>query len=103
MSTQDQQESTSTATLSPAAEMLLEAIDRELPDIIPRHKINKLSPSFPLSKRTLANRDSISRRETGRPYVEQTDIGGRRFLIKSSLLSVMRVELSKVKDQREKI
>jgi len=83
--------------LSPAAEQILEAVDRELPAIIPRHKINKLSPSCPLDHRTWANKDSLARKLTGQPLVEQTEMAGRIFYLKPSFMQALKNELSKVK------
>lgn len=81
------------AELSPIAEKLLRAVDDEIKgDVIARHKLNKLSPSFPYSYRTLANRDCI-----GTGVKEFIMIGGRRFYIKNSLLEMLRDDLTKSK------
>lgn len=79
--------------LSPIAEMLIQVVDGELKgDIIPRHKLNILSPSFPYSHRTMSNRDSL---KTGvREFIV---FRGRRFYVKRSLLKMLREDLSEVK------
>lgn len=80
-------------TLSPIAERMIEAVNQELKgDTFPRHKINKLSPSFPYSHRTLANRDSL-----GTGCKETLTIGGRVFYTKSGILEMLRRDLAKAK------
>ncbi len=83
--------------LSPAARLILKAVDDELPEVFQRQHLNKLSPSFPWNFRTLANRDSLARRRTGQPLIQQTQIDGRTFYIKASFMDVLRAELTKEK------
>jgi hypothetical protein len=79
--------------LSPIAEMLIQAVDSELKgDIIPRHKLNILSPSFPYNHRTMANRDNL--KTDVREFIV---LRGRRFYVKRSLLKMLREDLSKAK------
>jgi len=85
-------ETTPTA-LSPIAEKLLQAVADEIKgDVIARHKINKLSPSFPYHHRTMANRDCL-----GTGVKEFITVGGRRFYLTKSLLDMLRADLSKTK------
>ncbi|HQP25020.1 MAG TPA: hypothetical protein PLP16_07630 [Smithellaceae bacterium] len=73
-------------------QQLIDAVDRELQGaIIPRHKINKLSPSFPWSYRTLANRDSL-----GTGPKEATSINDRVFYPKAAILDFLKNELNKI-------
>lgn len=82
-----------TNTLSPVAERILEAVANEIRgEVIPRHKINKISPSFPFSHRTLANRDSA-----GTGCKETLIIGNRMFYTKAGILDMLRSDLAKAK------
>ena len=70
-------------------EKLLAAVDAELKAaFVPRHLVNKLSPSFPYNHRTLANRDC-----DGSGPTETIMIGGRMFHEKKSLLDWLRLRL----------
>lgn len=70
-------------------EKLISAIDSELKgDMIPRHKINELSPSFPWGYRTVANWDSL-----GVGVKESLAAGKYRLYVKSSLLDLVRRRL----------
>ena len=78
--------------LSPIAEKLIEAVAAEIKgDVVARHKLNIVSPSFPLNHRSMANRDAIP----GQGVKEFIMVGGRRFYSKSSLLEMLRTYLSK--------
>jgi hypothetical protein len=70
-------------------ERLISAIDTELKgDMILRHKINELSPSFPWNHRTLANWESA-----GIGVQESLAAGKFRLYSKSSLLQLVRRRL----------
>jgi hypothetical protein len=72
------------------AQAVIDAVDRELAaEIIPRHRINELSPSWPWHFRTMANRDS---KKTSK--IETIMIGGRQFYKKTSMLDFLRRELA---------
>jgi len=71
-------------------EKIIAAVGRELPEIFPRHKINKLSPSFPWAKGTMQNRDS-----EGTGVKERFMIGKHVFYTRDSTLDLVRQELSK--------
>lgn len=71
-------------------EQLIAAIDAEIKgEFIQRHKINKLSPSFPYHHRTMANRDSL---KTG-PRDAFT-VGKHKVYRKTALLDMLRADLS---------
>jgi len=77
--------------LSPIAEKLMATIESEIKtDVIARHKINIISPSFPLGHRTMANRDAL---KIG-PKEFQL-ISGKIYYTKSSLLENLRTYLAK--------
>jgi hypothetical protein len=70
-------------------EKLIGAIDGELKgEMILRHRINELSPSFPWNYRTLANWDSL-----GIGVEESLPAGKYRLYVKSSLLNLVRRRL----------
>jgi len=71
-------------------EKVVRAIEKELPEVFPRHKINKLSPSFPWAKGTMQNRDS-----DGSGVKEKFMIGKHVFYTRDSTLDLVRKELSK--------
>lgn len=79
------------APLSPVAEKLIETVAAEIKgDVIARHKLNNISPSFPYNHRTMANRDS---KKLG--PAEFLIVGGRRFYTKKSLLDFLRADLER--------
>lgn len=71
-------------------EKVIAAIEKELPEVFPRHKINKLSPSFPWAKGTMQNRDC-----DGNGVKEKFTIGKHVFYTRASTLALVREELSK--------
>jgi hypothetical protein len=84
-----------TPQLSPLAEMLIRAVDKEIvPEVFARHNINKLSPSFPYNHRTMANRDSSKKDDVVR-VKNTTVIGGRPYYSKQSLLAMLREDLAR--------
>jgi hypothetical protein len=67
----------------------LEAVDAEIKGaVLARHKLNKISPSFPLDHRSLANRDCLGLGVKG-----AVTIGGRVFYSKIALLDMLRAYL----------
>jgi hypothetical protein len=71
-------------------EKVVEAVRKELAEIVPRHKINKLSPSWPYSKGTMQNRDC-----DGTGVKEKFMIGKHVFYLREQCLEFLRDELSK--------
>ena len=69
---------------------IIEAAEEELPKVVPRHKINKLSPSWPYSKGTMQNRDC-----DGTGVKERFMIGKHVFYLREQCLEFLRDELSK--------
>lgn len=71
-------------------EKIIEAVEKELPSIVPRHKINKLSPSWPYSKGTMQNRDCEKSGVKGKFMV-----GKHVFYLREKCTEFLRDELSK--------
>lgn len=71
-------------------EQVIEAVGKEMPSLVPRHKINKLSPSWPYSKGTMQNRDC-----DGSGVKERFMIGKHVFYFREKCLEFLRNELSK--------
>ena len=71
-------------------EKVIEAVGQELSSIVPRHKINKQSPSWPYSKGTMQNRDS-----DGSGVKERFMVGKHVFYFREKCLEFLRDELSK--------
>lgn len=96
MATDESQTHETPPVLSPVAQKLIDAVTNELKgEIVPRHKINKLSPSFPFNHRTMANKDSLKIDGVSTGVKEFIMVGGRRHYVRSSLIAWMRAVLSK--------
>lgn len=78
--------------LSDIAVKLISAVESEIGStgFSPRHKINKISPSFPYDHRTMANRDSL-----GTGPKEKILVGKHIFHGNLSLLEMLCMDLSK--------
>lgn len=80
---------TAPKNLSPISEQLITAVDSEIKsNVVARHKLNSISPSFPYNHRTMANKDSKKLGPT-----ESFMVGGKRFYTKKALLNFLRSDL----------
>lgn len=88
---QNQGLSTGKPGLNPIAEKLIAAVEAELGDgFTARHKINRVSKSFPYNHRTMANRDSL-----GTGPKDKIMVGKHMFYSNLSVLEMLREDLSK--------
>jgi hypothetical protein len=71
-------------------EKIIEAVSKELPSLVSRHKINEQSASWPYSKGTMQNRDC-----DGTGVKERFMVGKHVFYLREKCLEFLRDELSK--------